>query len=46
MRFKSEAVFEFGVDDDQQPKNIIREYRDQYKVIQDKGSLFQIAVRR
>ena len=35
MRFKSEAVFEFGVDDDQQPNKIVREYRDQYKVIQD-----------
>ena len=33
MRLKAEAVFEFGSDDDQQQNKIVREYRNQYKVV-------------
>jgi IS5 family transposase len=33
MRLKAEAVLEFGVDDDQKQNKIVREYREEYKVI-------------
>jgi len=33
MRLKAEAVFELWSDDDRHPTKIVREYRDQYKVI-------------
>jgi len=33
MRLKAEAVLEFGLDDDQRQNKIVREYRNQYKVI-------------
>ncbi len=33
MRLKAEAVFEFGVDDDQRQNKIVREYRLEYKVV-------------
>ncbi len=33
MRLKAEAVFEFGLDDDQQQNKIVREYRREYKLI-------------
>ena len=33
MRLKAEAILEFGLDDDQRPTKIIREYREQYKRI-------------
>jgi len=33
MRLKAEAVLEFGLDDDQQPTKILREYRQEYKVL-------------
>jgi len=33
MRLKAEAVLEFGLDDDQRQNKIVREYRQEYKVI-------------
>ena len=33
MRLKAEAVFEFGLDDDQRATKILREYREEYKVL-------------
>ncbi len=33
MRLKAEAVLEFGSDDDRQSTKIVREYRNEYKVI-------------
>ena len=33
MRLKAEAVFEFGLDDEQQQNKIVREYRREYKVV-------------
>ena len=33
MRLKAEAVFEFGLDDDQRQNKIVREYRQEYKVV-------------
>ncbi len=33
MRLKAEAVFEFGLDEDQQQNKIVREYRREYKLI-------------
>ena len=33
MRLKAEAVFAFGSDDDQQQNKIVREYRNEYKVV-------------
>jgi IS5 family transposase len=33
MRVKAEAIFEFGVDDDQRPNKIVREYREEYKLV-------------
>ena len=33
MRLKAEPVFEFGLDDDQRPTKILREYRQEYKVV-------------
>jgi len=33
MRLKAEAVLEFGLDDDRRQNKIVREYRNQYKVI-------------
>lgn len=33
MRLKAEAVFEFGSDDDRQQNKIVREYREEYKLI-------------
>ena len=33
MRLKAEAVFEFGSVDDRQQNKIVREYRNQYKVV-------------
>ena len=35
MRLKAEAILEFGADDDQQPNKIVREYRDEYKAINE-----------
>jgi IS5 family transposase len=33
MRLKAEAIFEFGLNDDQRPTKILREYRQEYKVV-------------
>ena len=33
MRSKTEAIFEFGLVDDQQQCKIVREYREEYKVV-------------
>ena len=33
MRLKAEAIFEFGLDDDQRQNKIVREYRREYKVV-------------
>ncbi len=33
MRLKAEAVFEFGSDDDRRQQKIVREYREEYKLI-------------
>ncbi len=33
MRLKAEAILEFGLDDDQQLNKIVREYRQEYKLI-------------
>ena len=33
MRLKAEAIFEFGLDDDEQQNKIVREYRREYKVV-------------
>jgi IS5 family transposase len=35
MRLKAEAVFEFGLDDDQRQNKIVREYRNEYKVVDE-----------
>ena len=35
MRLKAEAVFEFGLDDDQRQNKIVREYRREYKVVNE-----------
>ena len=35
MRLKAEAVFEFGLDDDQQLNKIVREYRREYKRVSE-----------
>jgi IS5 family transposase len=35
MRLKAEAVFEFGSGDDQHQNKIVREYRNEYKVISE-----------
>jgi len=33
MRMKAEAIFEFGLDEDQQQNKIVREYRREYKLV-------------
>ena len=33
MRLKAEAILQFGLDDDQQLNKIVREYRQEYKLI-------------
>ncbi len=33
MRLKAEAIFEFGLDDEQRQNKIVREYRREYKVV-------------
>jgi IS5 family transposase len=35
MRLKAETVLEFGMDDDQRPNKIVREYRDEYKAFSE-----------
>jgi IS5 family transposase len=35
MRLKAEPVLEFGLDDNQRQNKIVREYRDQYKVVDE-----------
>jgi len=35
MRLKAEAIFEFGLDDEQRATKILREYRREYKVVGD-----------
>ena len=35
MRLKAEAVFQFGSDDDQHQNKIVRDYREEYKVVSE-----------
>jgi len=35
MRLKAEAILDFGIEDEQRPNKIVREYREEYKTISE-----------